>query len=397
MTLRQASNELTKALGKFVNFVYKKSPDYNNAMTIDELWSHLDYNPEGVGNISEDALALIDYVKERNSTSSFDELYGGQRSDVVASQVGEFLDAVQSMVEGKASETRYMADAEDPFFVDLSSEELKNFPGDLEYQLDLTVSPRLRTAFNEMLPTITSDATNGRLKSYYANGSMSVKIYGYGDYYFDVLDQEDNDYETVRQAHLDFNRRSGKRRGGREYDGWNDKGPGQERNQSTRGPGQPIQNGPSVQRRGDSEGYDGYVQSAPTWIESTLSRIDDDYMPLAERYAAGLYTNADIDKMRELVDEAAYAAGLPSAQYALVVYDEDGNVVPLAERAARVARFSLDDDLIEQYGAIEQGREPRARDVVLPKQSADNMRVSKLTRSIEESSKVTNAQAAEIV
>ena len=100
MTLRQASNELTKALGgKFVNFVYKKSPDYNNAMTIDELWSHLDYNPEGVGNISEDALALIDYVKERNSTSSFDELYGGQRSDVVASQVGEFLDAVQSMVD----------------------------------------------------------------------------------------------------------------------------------------------------------------------------------------------------------------------------------------------------------------------------------------------------------
>lgn len=112
MTLRQASNELSNALGKWVSFVYKKSPDYNNATTIDELWESIGYDPNGVGSIQEDALALIDYVKERNSKSSFDELYGSQRSDVVASQVGEFLDAVQSMVEGKASETRYTVDNE---------------------------------------------------------------------------------------------------------------------------------------------------------------------------------------------------------------------------------------------------------------------------------------------
>lgn len=108
MTLREASNELRKALGgKFVSFVYKKSPDYNNAMTIDELWSRIidAYGePDGYGSVQEDALALIDYAKDRNTRTSFDNLYRSQREDIISSQVGEFLDAVQNMVEWKNAE-----------------------------------------------------------------------------------------------------------------------------------------------------------------------------------------------------------------------------------------------------------------------------------------------------
>ena len=46
----------------------------------------------------------------------FDGLYKSQHEDLVSSQVGEFLDAVQSMAEGKSAEqdnARHMADSED--------------------------------------------------------------------------------------------------------------------------------------------------------------------------------------------------------------------------------------------------------------------------------------------
>ena len=275
-----------------------------------------------------------------------------------------------------------MADEEEPFFVSLSDEELTDFDGDLEYHLDLEVPPRLRTAFNGMLTQIATDARKGRLRKYYADGNMSVGIYGYGDYDFKVFNGEE-DYGEIDRRYDNVDRRSGSRRNGEGYGSRDGERLARERNRRAGSFGQSVQNGTALQQSSDSGSYGRYTQSASEEVRDTVSRIDDDYMPLAERYDAGIATNDEIDKMRELVDEAAYAAGLPSAQYALVVYDEDGNVVPLAERAARVARFSLDDDLIEQYGAIEQGREPRARDVQVPRQSADNMRVSKFTRSIE--------------
>ena len=401
MTLRQASNELTKALGgKFVNFVYKKAPDYNNAMTIDELWQTItdQYGEQnGAGNVSEDALALIDYVNDHNSKSSFDDLYGSQREDMVNAQVGEFLDAVQNMVEGKNAEqsgTRYYLDEDkNRSFVQLSDDEANTLGGDLEYNLDLKVPPRLRTAFGGMLTQIATDARNGRLKSFYANGNMYVNIKGYGDYDFRVFDQE-GDYGEIDRLYDNADTRSSSRENGQGHGSRDGESLARGWNRRAGSFGQSVQDDASVQRRGYSEGYDRYTQNSP---EEVGYSIDDDYLPLAERYDAGIATNAEIDKMRELVDEAAYAAGLPSARYALVVYDEDGNVVPLAKRAERVARFSLDNDLVEQYGAIEQGREPRARDVQVPKQTNDTNRVSQWIRSLVESGKLTDDQAQNVM
>lgn len=240
MTLREASNRMTRALGKFVNFVYKGSPNYSAASTIDEVWRDIGYDPNGQGNIAEDADALIKYVEERAERSSYDDLYKSQREDMVSAHAGEFLDAVQSMVEGRAAET------------------------------------------------------------------------------------------------------------------------------------------------------------------AALHSIDDDYMPLAERYDAGIATDEEIAEMQQDVNEAAEAAGFPATQYDPVIYDANGNVVPLSERFSQDFtgnRYTIDDDLdelIKRYGAIEQGREPRARDVQVPRQVDDQTRVSKLIRSGLESATMTDATAEEV-
>lgn len=241
MTLREASNRMTRALGKFVNFVYKGSPNYSAASTIDEVWRDIGYDPAGQGNIAEDADSLIKYVEGRAERSSYDDLYGSQREDMVSAHAGEFIDAVQSMVEGRSAENN-----------------------------------------------------------------------------------------TVRFS------------------------------------------------------------------------VDDDYIPLAERYDAGIATDAEIDEMRRDVEEAASAAGFPNVEYDPVIYDENGEIVPLSERFApdfTGNRYTVDDDwdeAVRRYGAIEQGREPRARDVQVPRQVDDQTRVSKLIRSGLESATMTDATAEEV-
>ena len=55
------------------------------------------------------------------------------------------------------------------------------------------------------------------------------------------------------------------------------------------------------------------------------------------------------------------------------------------------------ESAVNQYGAIEQGREPRARDVQVPKQTNDNNRVSQWIRSLIESGKLTDDQAQNVL
>lgn len=107
MTLREASRELSRALGKPVTLVYKRSPDYNNAEHLDTLWGKMENGlANGKPSFAEDVTALIGLVTDAREAgrTTFDDLYGSQREDVRSSQVGEFLDAVQSMVEGKNDE-----------------------------------------------------------------------------------------------------------------------------------------------------------------------------------------------------------------------------------------------------------------------------------------------------
>jgi hypothetical protein len=237
MTLREASRELSRALGKPVTLVYKRSPDYNNAEHLDTLWGKMENGlANGKPSFAEDVTALIDLVTDAREAgrTTFDDLYGSQREDVVNAQVGEFLDAVQSMVEGKAAET------------------------------------------------------------------------------------------------------------------------------------------------------------------AALHSIDDDYLPLAERYDAGIATEEDMAEMQRAVDEAAEAAGVPSANYAPVIYDDDGNIITLSERFnpnETDIRNMLDDDwdaLIQQYGAKPQGREPRASDIRVPNRVNDKTRVSDFGKSLMESKHMTN-------
>ena len=271
----------------------------------------------------------------------FDGLYKSQHEDLVSSQVGEFLDAVQSMVEGKSAEqgnVRHFLDPElgeeaEQHFVPMSDEEVRTFDGDLEYQLDLSVPQRLRTAFGGMLTQIASDARNGRLQSFYADGNISVTIHGYGNYDFEVLDQEDSDYETVRRAHNDFNRRSGKRRSGREYNSRNDKNSGQKGNKPAGGFEQSVQNETSVQPVGDNDGYGAYLKRASREVESgrgyyesgltdnTLFMLDEDYLPLAEKYDAGIATEEETEELQADVLNAAKEAMLNTK-----IADENGSM-----------------------------------------------------------------------
>lgn len=641
MTLRQASNELTKALGgKFVNFVYKKAPSYNNAMTIDELWQTItdQYGEQnGVGNIGEDALALIDYVRERaDNRTSFNDLYGSQREDMVNTQVGEFLDAVQSMVEGKSTNkseaARYTLDPVEPIepTSDLwsktatTAEAKEAFPDlwDVSSEESEDNNPTQRksteSTYRKIYDILRKEGFSGKVLDASSGMGYGTRL-GREEYGFDVDDIEPypgkdynpmyKDYSTLNEKYdaiissAVLNVLPQDQRDALVVKMGKMLNPGGKMYITTRGTkgdvdnlaktGKNIQLGPSefvetvhgsYQKGFTNPELKAYLEDAlgpgftvevsnkdnggkfnnNTSIVVTkngsdvLYALDDDYMPLAERYDAGLATDADVEEMRRDVDEAARDNGytikayhgttedftefnrgtqgqnhdgylefgggfyftpdagearewvsrgrsgmsgaatpkvmavylnpgrilgaddvvpggadylrsmwLPAAdanfianrayrfinylteergfsntevqdtlkalgfdaidatfgqgksgQYVVfdpeqiksadpVTYDDNGDIIPLSERFRtdrtgdeawknRDTRWSVDDDLVNQYGAIEQGREPRARDVQVPRQSADNTRVSKFTRSIEESSKVTDAQAAEI-
>ena len=72
---------------------------------------------------------------------------------------------------------------------------------------------------------------------------------------------------------------------------------------------------------------------------------------------------------------------------------------PLSEQAAEGAELVRKgaNDLVRQYGAIEPGRNPRARDVEVPKQTNDQNRVSQWIRSLVESGKLTDDQAQNVL
>ena len=393
MTLRQASNELTKALGgKFVNFVYKKAPSYNNAMTIDELWQTItdQYGEQnGVGNIGEDALALIDYVRERaDNRTSFNDLYGSQREDMVNTQVGEFLDAVQSMVEGKSARKAALHKIDDDYMP-------------LAEKYDAGI------------------ATDADVEEMQRDVDEAAR---------------DNDY-TIKAYHgttedfTEFNRGTQ----GQNHDGYLEFGggfyftpdAGEAREWVSRGrSGMSGEATPRVMavylNPGRILGADDAVPGGADYLRSMwLSSADANFIAnRAYRFINYLteergFSNTEVqDTLKALgfdAIDATFGQG-KSGQYVVfdpeqiksadpVTYDDNGDIIPLSERFnpdSRDIRWSVDDDLVNQYGAIEQGREPRARDVQVPRQSADNMRVSKFTRSLDESSKVTDAQSAEI-
>lgn len=86
-----------------------------------------------------------------------------------------------------------------------------------------------------------------------------------------------------------------------------------------------------------------------------------------------------------------------------ITYDDNGNIIPLSQRGdftRNELRYSTGrslNDLLNEYGAIEQGREPRARDVEVPKQTNDQNRVSQWIRSLVESGKLTDDQAQNVL
>ena len=79
-----------------------------------------------------------------------------------------------------------------------------------------------------------------------------------------------------------------------------------------------------------------------------------------------------------------------------IVFDDDGNIIPLSERidfGQNELRHSVDSELsslINQYGAQPQGREPRASDIRVPNSTQPDNRVSRFGRSVMESPHMTN-------
>lgn len=480
MTLREASNRMTRALGKFVNFVYKGSPNYSAASTIDEVWRDIGYEPEGQGTIAEDADALIKYVEERAERSSYDDLYGSQREDMVSAHAGEFLDAVQSMVEGKnGSDARY----------ELDDDWLEGFPSTgIHYNSMSSYNPYMQAtikdymgAVDDRLVSFANEIVNGNnpgkielnrvtqelgndietllgwnpagykvviepktgehirnehgLGNYHGNNSADYSMSDVND--FARLQYVIDNYDTVQFA-------------GRAK-GYTESVPGTTllRTAETIAIGKRVDSMYYVvEAVPDTKAKTVYLTSAfmndavlqnkkgavplrdanfaprstaktgigtsPAPIikdrEAEYNRknniaqhsLDDDYMPLAERYDAGIATDAEIDEMQRDVEEAASAAGFPNVEYDPVIYDENGGIVPLSERFApdfTGNRYTVDDDwdeAVRRYGAKPQGMNPRARDVQVPERLNRQSRLSDFLRSLTESGKVTDDQVNDI-
>lgn len=81
-----------------------------------------------------------------------------------------------------------------------------------------------------------------------------------------------------------------------------------------------------------------------------------------------------------------------------VTYDDSGNVIPLSERFNEGnpdIRHSLKgisgyENLVEKFGAIERGEDPRARDIQVPQQTEEGKKVSRTVRTILEAGSTTD-------
>ena len=357
MTLRDASNELRKALGgKFVSFVYKKSPDYNNAMTIDELWGRIidAYGePDGYGNIQEDALSLIDYAKERNTRTSFDDLYKSQREDLVSSHAGEFLDAVQSMVEGKAAETAALHSIDDDYM-----------PLAERYDAGIATEEETEELQTDVLNAAKEAMPNTKIVD--ENGNPRVVYHGTSER-FTVFDR------TKGRSTMDIQ--------GMFFSPY------------------------EIEAGGYGENVGSYylnIQNpAPESVAySALRRFQgqNNAGAKAMEYLASLGYDGVDNEYDEYI--AFYPDQIKSAD--LVTYDNDGNIIPLSERfdPNKVdTRWSVDDDwdeAVRRYGAKPQGMNPRARDVQVPERLNRQSRLSDFLRSLTESGKVTDDQVNDI-
>lgn len=353
MTLRDASNRMTRALGKFVNFVYKGSPNYSAASTIDEVWRDIGYEPEGQGTIAEDADALIKYVEERAERSSYDDLYKSQRDDLVSAHAGEFLDAVQSIVEGKAAETAALHSIDDDYMplaerydAGIATEEETE-----ELQSDVLnaakeAMPNTKIVDENGNPRIVYHGTSERFTVFdRTKGRSTMDIQGM---FFSPYEIEAGGYgENVGSYYLNIQNpatESVAYSALRRFQGQNNAG------------AKAMEYLASLGYDGVDNGYDEYIAFYPDQIKS-----------------------AD-----------------------LVTYDDDNNIIPLSERfdPNKVdTRWTVDDDwdeAVRRYGAKPQGMNPRARDVQVPERLNRQSRLSDFLRSLTESGKVTDDQVNDI-
>lgn len=391
MTLREASNRMTRALGKFVNFVYKGSPNYSAASTIDEVWRDIGYDPNGQGNIAEDADALIKYVEERAERSSYDDLYKSQREDMVSAHAGEFLDAVQSMVEGKAAETAALHSIDDDYM-----------PLAERYDAGIATDADVE----EMRRDVDEAARD--------NG-YTIKA-----------------YHGTTEDFTEFNRGTQ----GQNHDGYLEFGggfyftpdAGEAREWVSRGrSGMSGAATPKVMavylNPGRILGADDAVPGGADYLRSMwLSAADANFIAnRAYRFINYLteergFSNTEVqDTLKALgfdAIDATFGQG-KSGQYVVfdpeqiksadpVTYDDDGNVIPPSERFdpnKTDIRWTVDDDwdeAVRRYGAKPQGMNPRARDVQVPERLNRQSRLSDFLRSLTESGKVTDDQVNDI-
>ena len=317
-----------------------------------------DGEPDGYGNVMEDAIALIDYARDHNTQSSFDDLYGSQRSDVISSQVGEFLDAVQSMVEGKNAESantvRFMADE-----TNLTKKEMDDFLGLVSIALSNKNNANLPPAFIGKVPVVIRDglkrfgvslsenarhelSANDARHVRYSHGIERDGAYGITDgdvysipyiianadaaYYREtddgkkgvlyVFNNNDSTYYVEGISSDDV--LSGKQMIKAPIGTI----PSQYKNDVVKEkaltaspddlkiPGTYVQD--VTQARASKEMIPPIVgKSNP----SANFSLDDDYMPLAEKYDAGIATDTEIAEMQRDVEEAAAANGYPTLAY----------------------------------------------------------------------------------
>lgn len=393
MTLREASNRMTRALGKFVNFVYKGSPNYSAASTIDEVWRDIGYEPEGQGTIAEDADALIKYVEERAERSSYDDLYKSQREDMVSAHAGEFLDAVQSIVEGKnankSEAARYTLDPVDPIepTSDLwsktatTTEAKEAFPDlwDVSSEESEDNNPTQRksteSTYRKIYDILRKEGFRGKILDASSGMGYGTRL-GREEYGFDVDDIEPYPGKDYNPMYKDYSTLNEK------YDAIISSAvlnvlpqdqrdalvvkmgqllnPGGKMYITTRGTkgdvdnlaktGKNIQLGPSefvetvhgsYQKGFTNPELKAYLEDAlgpgftvevsnkdnggkfnnNTSIVVTkngsdvLYALDDDYMPLAEKYDAGVATEEETDRLRNIVAFAASQAGYEREAY----------------------------------------------------------------------------------
>ena len=411
MTLRQASNELTKALGgKFVNFVYKKAPSYNNAMTIDELWQTItdQYGEQnGVGNIGEDALALIDYVRERaDNRTSFNDLYGSQREDMVSSQVGEFLDAVQDMMNNKTEdvEARHLLD-EGYVPGELDEEAIDEaFIEDVDesyFENEINRLLGMRPVADEAAPVVydtSVDAQGNKLSDEQVDYFQGSQVRSKDGQLRPVYHYTNGTFTEFKPM------------------------PASEHSNRTLGDGYYVSVLPTE--------YQAFGKNRMVMYANITNPFEMELTPeqaayVYDKYAApfhedkfGLYREHAIDSLQrftksmDYLREYADANGIGTSDILKDlgfdgIHDGpdwvafDSNQLKFTDNKTPTTsndlRFAVDDDLVQQYGAIEQGREPRSRDVQVPKQTNDTNRVSHWIRSLVESGKLTDDQAQNVM